>query len=171
MYWCDNLLSTIEYSNLDGTNKGTLLSDVEDVVTIALDPCHNDIYWISINNIFKMKLDGTERHQIVPGNLNLNLPNSLVIDFTSSRLYWTVINKVVASDLDGGNISVVYTTQSRRPTAISVYNNTLYWAEWKFKRITTCTIDGRNFNTFVNNVKKTAAIYVLHKSRQPGSCE
>ena len=47
LYWCDFTLSTIEYSDFNGSNRETLMKNVGDIQTIALDPCSDYIYWIS----------------------------------------------------------------------------------------------------------------------------
>ena len=172
IYWSDTTLLRIEYSDLDGANRRILLSNVVRVVAIALDPRVNVIYWVSKEHdfaIFKMKLCGTSKHAIVSSNLNS--PNSLAIDFTFNRLYWTDGSKIKTSDLEGGNVSTVFTTQSIRPTGLSVYDDILFWAEWQFERIAICTTDGRYLGILIDNVKTAAAIRVLHKSVQPRSCE
>ena len=174
LYWSDTVLSTIEYSGLDGTNRQVLLSNVNRVEAIAVDPHVNDIYWVSFQAgkyaIEKMKLDGTDRHIIVSNNLRA--PNSLVIDFAASRLYWTDIKKIVTSNLEGDDRFTIYTTVSRRPTALSLYNNELFWAEWVFEKIVTYTPDdGNGPNTFVDKVTRTETIQVVHKSRKPRSCK
>ena len=165
LYWCDSTHSTIEYSDFDGDKRQTLLENIR-IETIALDPCVNDIYWISKESTYiisKMKLDGTNRQVLVSSNLEA--PNSLVIDFISSRLYWTDKFKIQTSDLEGGDKSTVYTTKIRRPTGISFFDDILYWAEWKNKNISTCTTDGTNMGIIVDNVIKTAAIHILDRSR------
>ena len=173
LFWCDYTLSTIEYSDFDGHNRQILLQNIAKIETIALDPCANDIYWISKETsyvISKMKLDGTNRQVIVSSSQEAQI-NSLVIDLTFSKLYWTEGSKIRTSDLDGGNRSTVYTTDAVRPTGIALYGNTLYWAEWKYKRISTCTTKGTNKTTFVDNMRKTAAIHIMDRSRQSRCCK
>ena len=173
LYWCDSTLSTIEYSDFDGGNRNILLENVNKIEAIALDPCAEDIYWVSKSNkdyaISKMKLDGANRQ--VEVSTSVQVPNSIVIDFVSSRLYWADIFKIQTSDFEGEGRSTVYRTESRRPTGISLYRNTLYWAEWKFDRVTMCATNGTNVDTLVSNVKRTAAIHILDRSRQSRCCE
>ena len=173
LYWSDTVLLTIEYSDLDGANRQTLLSGVTRAEAIALDPRINVIYWISKEHDFaisKMKLDGTNTPVTIVSS-NLESPNSLVIDFTFCRLYWTDSYKIGTCDFEGKGQATVYTTTSRCPTAISLYDNILYWAEWSSTRIARCTTDGKSLSSFVNNVDQTATTRVVHKSRQPRSCE
>ena len=172
LYWCDSTLSTIEYSDFNGDKREVLLNNVDDVVAIALDPCANEIYWISKESTYtisKMTLDGTNRQVIVSSSLNS--PNSLVIDLVSTRLYWTDGSLIQTSGLEGEELSTVYTTEIRRSTGIAVYNNTLFWAEWTRKRIATCTTDGTNEQSLVNNVMLTAAIHIMDNSMQSRCCE
>ena len=101
---------------------------MNNVQMIALDPCSDYIYWISqeseVMSIFKMKLDGTHRQEIISNNKQ-SPSNSLVIDFISSRLYWAGNYTIQTSDLKGQNRSV-YMTMSRRPTVLSLYGDILY---------------------------------------------
>ena len=172
LYWCDSTLSTIEYSDYNGDNQKVLLNNVNGVVAITIDPCADEIYWISKGSTYsisKMKLDGTKRQVIVSSGMKA--PNSLAIDLVSSRLYWTDGSNIQTSDLEGEDISTVYTTSVRRSTAITVYDNTLYWTEWLKKRIATCTTAGSNEQTLVNNVIRTTAIHIMDRSKQSRCCE
>ena len=168
LYWCDR--ATIEYSEFYGGNREKLQEDVASIQTIALDPCSDHIYWITEESgvIFKMKLDGTNKHMII--SKNNQSPNSLVIDFISSRLYWASKRMIQTSDLKGENRSIVCRTMIRRPNALSLYGDILYWAEWSNSRIIMYNTSGMN-STLVDNVNRTAAIYIMDRSRQLRYCE
>ena len=169
LYWCDR--AVIEYSDFYGGNRMTLLKNLSNVQTIALDPCSDYIYWISQQSrvISKMKLDGTNRTMIM-SNKNQS-PNSVVIDFISSRLYWASNRSIQTSDLKGENNATVLITNSTRPTAISLYGNTLYWAEWRSKSVIMYNTSRMTSSTFVDNVTQTSAIHIMDKSRQLRCCE
>ena len=167
LYWCDSTLLTIEFSDFYGGNREILLRNTK-IQTIALDPCTDDIYWISEGFIYNMKLNGTNRQVIVN---NLQSPNSLVIDFKTSRLYWAGASVIQTSDRKGENISTVYTTRIRRPTALSLYDNILYWAEWMKRRITMYSTSGMNIGILVDNVKDTAVIHIVDSLKQLRCCE
>ena len=172
LYWCDSTLSTIEYSDYSGGNREVLLNNVNGVAAMALDPCLDEIYWISKENTYsisKMKLDGSNRQMVVSSSMKA--PNSLAIDLESSRLYWTDGSDIQTSDLEGDDLSTVCTAKVKRSAAITLYHNTLYWAEWAQKRITTCTTAGSNEQTLVKNVKRTAAIHIMDRSKQLKCCE
>ena len=166
LYWCDR--ANITYSNFDGSNRENLLEDVANIQTIALDPCSDYIYWITKESgvISKMRLDRTKRQAIVSNNKQS--PNSLVIDFISSKLYWAGNYTIQTSDINGANTTTVFMTMSRRPNALSLYDDILYWAEWAKDRIAMCTTttSGLNITTLVDNVINTTAIYILDRSRQ-----
>ena len=172
LYWCDSTLSTIEYSDYSGGNRKVLLNNVNRVAAITIDVCADEIYWInkeSTYSISKMKLDGTGKQVIVSSGMRA--PNSLTIDLVSSKLYWADGSNIQTSDLEGEDISTVYTTNIRRSTAIVVYHNTLYWAEWVKKRIATCTTASSNEQTLVNNVIQTTAIHIMDRSKQSRCCK
>ena len=164
LYWCDSTLSTIEYSDYSGGNREVLLNNVNGVAAIALDPCLDEIYWISKESTYsisKMKLDGSNRQVVVSSSMKA--PNSLAIDLESSRLYWT--------DGSEDDLSTICTAKVKRSAAITLYHNTLYWAEWAKKRIATRTTAGSNEQTFVENVKRTTAIHIMDRSKQPRCCK
>ena len=172
LYWSDNTRSTIEYSDCDGENNQTLVNSITEIQSIALNPCTNDIYWVSKENgnyaISKMKLDGTEKQVILPGSSSQG-PNSLVIDFVHSKLYWTNGSEIQTSDLNGEVRSTVYRNSSvTRLTAISIYGNKLYWAKWRYKKIGMCTINGTctNVSTLVTDVTQARAIHAMDRSRE-----
>ena len=172
LYWCDSTLSTIEYSDYSGGIRKILLNNVKRVAAITIDVCANEIYWISKESTYsisKMKLDGTGKQVIVSSGMRA--PNSLAIDLESSKLYWTDGSDIQTSDLEGEDISTVYATSAKRSTAIAVYHNTVYWAEWVKKRIATCTTAGSNEQTLVNNVNRTTAIHIMDRSKQSRCCE
>ena len=52
-----------------------------------------------------------------------------IVDLVSSRLYWTDGAHIQTSDLEREDLSSVHTTTVRHSTALTVYHNTLYWAE------------------------------------------
>ena len=177
LYWSDSTHSTIEYSDFNGGNRQTLLNNISKIKTIALDPCTNNIYWVSKDNgnyaISKMKLNGTERQVILPGS-SLQVPNSLVIDFVHSKLYWTNGSEIQTSDLNGEVRSTIYKNSNiTRLTAISIYGNKLYWAKWRYKKIGMCTINETctNVSTLVTNVNQTRAIHVMDRSRELRCCK
>ena len=172
LYWCDSTFSTIEYSDYDGNNRKVLLQKASGIAAITIDPCADEIYWISKDSTYsisKMKLDGTKRQVIVSSGMKA--PHSLVIDLVSSILYWTDGSNIQRSNLDGEDLSIVYTTKVRRSIAMTVYDTKLYWAEWTEQRIATCTTAGSNEQTLVNNVRLTAAIHIMDRSKQSRCCE
>ena len=80
---------------------------------------------------------------------------------------------IQTSDLEGENTSTVLMTMSKRPNALSLYGNILYWAEWVNNRIVMYSTSGNstNISTLVDNVYRTAAIHILDRSRQLRCCE
>ena len=175
LYWSDATLLTIEYSDLDGTNRRTLLSNAN-IKAIALDPRVNEIYWISKEHDFtisKMKLDGTDKRVIVSSSLQL--PNSLSIDFGTNRLFWIDGSAIAikASDLEGRNISTVYTYTTQQPslTGLSVYSNTLFWIE-DCEKIAVFSTNGVEYNIIIDNLKtRAAARLVISPAQLPRLCK
>ena len=97
---------------------------------------HRTMYWTTYydsrrrGSITRAGLDGSNRTEIVEG---LQSPGGIVIDHSSSMLFWTdhFANCIQSSDLDGGNIRTVATLQGRTtPWGIALYGDKLFWGNY-----------------------------------------
>ena len=176
LYWCDFGSDTIEYSNLDGTDRRLLLSiGVDQPRGLAIDPFSGYIYWTDWGDapkIEKMTLTGTNRQTIV--NLNLGWPNILTIDYTTSKLYWVdaLFDKVEMSDLDGTGRQVLYRGAAvPHPFGIAVYNGIVYLTDWVTRAVASGSTDGSAPISNITYGIRPSNIHVVHHSLQPGACK
>ena len=177
LYWCDFGSDTIEYSELDGTNRKLLLNtNIDQPRGLAIDPFSEYVYWTDWGNapkIEKMTLTGRNRRVIVRSDLHW--PNGLTIDFATSKLYWVDawLDKVEVSDLEGRGRQILYSGGSvPHPFGIAVYNGNLYFTDWSNRAVVLGSTDGsatlRNITT---HGIRPSNIHVVHHSIQPGACK
>ena len=175
LYWCDYGSDTIEYSNLDGSERIILLStDIDQPRGLAVDPFFDYIYWTDWGDtpkIEKMTLSGRYRRVIVISNLLW--PNCLTIDFMACRLYWVDAgyNTIETSDLEGIGRKILFS--SPHPFGITVYNGILYWTDWTTESIVSANIDGdiTAVTNLTDGLLRPSNIHVVHHSLQPGACK
>lgn len=63
MFWTDWKAGVVESSDMDGSGRSILASNLMWPNALAIDPPHQRIYWIeaSTNTLESMKYDGTDR--------------------------------------------------------------------------------------------------------------
>ena len=173
LYWCDFGTDTIEYSELDGSNRKLLLNtSIDQPRGLAIDPFSGHIYWTDWGvtpKIEKMTLTGRYRRIIV--NSDLFWPNCLTIDYETSKLFWVdaSFDTIETSDLEGNGRKVIFHVP--HPFGITVYNGMLYWTDWTTQSVSSASVDD---NTTLQNITygiKPSNIHVVHHSTQPGACK
>ncbi|XP_071830844.1 low-density lipoprotein receptor-related protein 6-like isoform X3 [Apostichopus japonicus] len=129
--------------------------DVQGAVAVDYDPVEQHIYWSDYQKgtIERIKLDGTERQVIVPGDLEY--PDGIAVDWVSRTLYWTDTgrDKIEVSRLDGTARRVIAYDDLDEPRAIIVdpERGYLYWSDWGDpSRIERSSLDGTNRTTLIN---------------------
>ena len=174
LYWCDFGSDTIEYSDLDGTNRRVLVNlDLDKPRGLAIDPFFGHIYWTDWGTdakIEKMTLSGSFRHVIV--SVNLLFPNCITIDYTTFKLYWvdSGYDAIQTSDLEGVGRRTL--SRSPSPFGITVHNGILYWTDWTTESIVSASADGSTTPQNVTDDLLTPSnIHVVHYSMQPGACK
>ena len=108
MYFSDIDNNSIYTSNLDGSNKTTLISGLSQPLNLELDLANGHIYWAdeATSKIERCILDGTGRTVAVTG---LNMPIGLAIELPKP----SITSELVAhfpfdgnsSDISGNNLN------------------------------------------------------------------
>ncbi|XP_065929618.1 low-density lipoprotein receptor-related protein 6-like [Magallana gigas] len=112
----------------------TLLNNLDQPRDIALYSSKGYIFWTETGNrttIGRTHMDGTSKHYIA--TTGIDSPNSLTIDFSSSRLYWTDgrKNRIESSNFDGGNRHVLAIDSNAFINDIVVYGQFLFYTAWQ----------------------------------------
>ena len=94
---------------------------------------NREMYWIDRGRtpfIEKANMDGSLRRRIVSSGLVS--PNSLNIDSSAKKLYWTDSGtmNIEESDLDGGHRKVIYHAVNSHPFGALLYQGYIYWTDW-----------------------------------------
>ena len=95
-------------------------------------------------SVLKAGLNGTDPREIVSG---LQSPGGIVIDHSSSKLFWTdhFANRIQSSDLDGGNVTTIAKLEDGAgPWGIALYDSKLFWSNYKAMTLQTAEKSGEH---------------------------
>ncbi|XP_072036251.1 uncharacterized protein [Amphiura filiformis] len=106
---------------------------------IVADTTSSRLFWTDWGTnpkIERANMDGSGRRTLI--NSDIIHPNGLAIDFQANLLYWcdAVLDRIEESDLNGQSRIIVATiTDEIVPFDIGIYNNDLYWSDWRYIRL------------------------------------
>lgn len=141
-----------------------ILENIDNPRALALDPPSGLMYWSAWGKnaaIYKQGMDGSRMTKFV--SKNLVWPNGLALDKISHRLYWTdaktmAIEKI---NLDGSQRKVIVQDRMFHPYSIAVFEDNIYWTDWKKYSLDTCNkFTGRNYSIVYKDYK--APVGVVH---------
>lgn len=121
LFYSQSITSTkgVYRADLDGSNSITIAAGY-DATYLGLNDRDSVIYFSDGSNSRKMKYDGT-------GNTHLFSfqPGGFLVDTTNSLVYYTSVtgNKVIRTDLSGGNSTDLITTQLKAPFGPVLFNS------------------------------------------------
>ena len=124
--------------------------------------------WSVPPRIVRTKLDGTEPKVIVS---NSGRANSLTIDYTDRRLYWTNqdTHRIESVNLDGTNRQRVLSEDLPQPVSITLYDDFIYWTDWETQTIERANkTNGQNRTKIQGDMQYIMDLLVFHQSRQSG---
>lgn len=127
IYWTEITPDrAIKRSNLDGTDKETVLSEnVGSLRDIQIDPLNERLYWTENRRIGTVNIDGSEAEILVPtGETNpLEWVWWFEIDPIDQKLYWSDLSngKIQRLDIESGEIEDLFDFETSVRLAL-VYN-------------------------------------------------
>ncbi|XP_015779080.1 PREDICTED: low-density lipoprotein receptor-related protein 4-like [Acropora digitifera] len=169
MYWACR--GAIEVSQMDGSLRRTLLKgDILKPSAIALDPSERRLYWTDWSDPAKIErasMDGSEREVLISG-LHLEMPVDLTIDYTNKKLYWVdfKLRVIKQCDLDGKNVREIVTRGIKKPSALTLFEDHVYWIDDK-KIYKANKFTGKNVSVMVNEAFAPTDLRIYHPQRQP----
>lgn len=172
LYWTDSKMGRIEVSNLDGSMRGVLIwAGLQKPRDIVVDPISGYMFWTDWDKpsrIDRAGMDGVDQKTLISDNLTH--PNGLAIDYENEgtpRLYWidTGTYSLESCTLDGKNRKVVFTMSDPRPFGFTIFEDSLYWADWLTKKIMTSDRHGSNQVTLQSNMGNVMDLTVFHRKR------
>lgn len=153
LYLTDGSLMHIAVCSNDGNHCVALVNeDVHHPRSIALLPQQGRMFWSDWGDkpmISTSQMDGTLAKVFV--KKDVFWPNGITLDWPNERLYWVdaKLKTIESIGLDGQNRRKVIEKVLKHPYGIAVFENDIYWSDWKTKSIQKC-------NKF--NCKKREAI-------------
>lgn len=136
LYWSDADMATISVSNLEGTQRQTLIdSELHKPGAIVQEPNEGYIYFTDWGHPAKIEAaagDGTLRTTIVTERISS--PQGLTIDLNTRLLYWvdTLLDTLEMVSVSGNNRQVVRRFHERDPFSIVLDNEAFFFTdeEW-----------------------------------------
>lgn len=109
IYWDHNLPNGsrgVGRVRFDGTNLETPVS--QPTRGVAIDPVSHVLYWASDSSIYRDRLDGTGREEVLTSTGD---PRDLELDLAGKKIYWTErqAGKIRRANIDGSAIEDVLT--------------------------------------------------------------
>ena len=157
MYWTDHSAGKIQRANLDGTNVQDIVTGLGWSTDIAFDMSMNKMYWTdrdTTSKIQRANLDGTNIETLVTGDTSI-LKESIALDISGGKMYWTKENKIQRANLDGTNIETLVTDIiSLRGIALEFSEGKMYWADYGSSKIQRANLDGTNIEDVVTGLNR-----------------
>lgn len=131
------------------------------------------MFWSNVVNsprIERATLDGRERQVIVTG---LGHVNSMTLDPTEGRLYWTNSDKgrIESSDLDGLN-RVDIVAGLDQPFGLTLHGQHIYWIErYSHNILRADKTNGADQRLLVSSPVFPMAVTVFHTALNSGGCK
>ncbi|KAF2367526.1 EGF domain [Trinorchestia longiramus] len=139
IYWTDSGNDEIVASSIDeGLRRTIITGDLVNPRGIALHPGRGLLFWSDWNRagpkIESSGLDGSDRRILVDSDLQL--PNSLVVDFETSTLCWADAgtNKIECIGVNGRDRRTVL-RGPEYPFGLTLHQRHFYYTDWSDNRV------------------------------------
>ncbi|XP_072942283.1 low-density lipoprotein receptor-related protein 6 [Epargyreus clarus] len=173
IYWTDGETNRIEVISIEHKYKKVLFwSEVDLARAIAVVPKDGLMFWTDWGEIPKIErsgMNGDPSTRKVIVKENIFWPNGITVDYTNNLIYWVdaKLQFVDVIDFNGGNRRRVVKGGLEYPYALAIFNDKLYWTDWKTWEIHTWDI---STNGPIKNLIKSdpvpVDIKVYDESRQ-----
>lgn len=177
LYWLDRHSKSLEVAELNGTNRRTLKTGINDPRAIAVHPIKGMVFFTSWHLqafIGRMNMDGTQYKMILTWEQEVAWPNALTVDYVTDRVYFADahLDYIDSVDLDGKNRATVLKGASHVPHvfALSVFEDDLYYTDWNLKGVFKCNkFNGSlEWEVIRNTTHRPFDLHVYHPLRQVG---
>ena len=146
--WMDE--TTIQRTELDGSNTEVLVTGVGPLWKFALDLAGGKMYWMEDNDpvggkskqfkgtIRRADLDGSNVEDLIDG-IRSPWYFDFALDVDRGKMYWidnsyeedeSRISTILRADLDGSNVEVLVTGISTQQLVLDVIGGKMYWTDW-----------------------------------------
>ncbi|XP_011296732.1 vitellogenin receptor [Fopius arisanus] len=172
IYFTDSLYRRIGVCTNSGSHCAVIITeDIDRPRGLVLHPATGEMYWSDWGerpHISRAEMNGHSRAPIVTEGLGW--PNGLTIDYPNSRLYWVdaKVDIIESIHLDGTGRRTVLRTIATHPFSIAVFEDRLFWSDWKTKSIQYCNkFTGKGEKTLLHEVDEIYGIHIYHSVLKP----
>ncbi|XP_048858614.1 pro-epidermal growth factor isoform X2 [Brienomyrus brachyistius] len=175
LLWANRDKGSIEEIGSNGKNLRTVLANLSNPSSIAVDPTNRFIFWVSdtiTSSIQKSGLDGESTISILKTSSRLG---TLSLDVADRRLFWVQSSlggraTIGSCDYDGNAIHLMKQPANSRPLGMSVFLGHVYYTDTKARsiiRISKHTGDKAVKITTNHMPKPPVSVKVVHPFVQP----
>lgn len=173
LYWLDRHSKSLEVSELNGTNRKTLKSNIQDPRAVVVHPKKGLLFYTSWHlqaYIGRMNLDGSNFTMILNWENSIAWPNALTLDYINDRLYFADahLDYIDVVDLDGKNRKTILKgVRVPHVFALSLFEDTLFYTDWNLKGVFKCNkFNGSDWTVIRNTTHRPYDLHVFHPLRQ-----
>ncbi|XP_067929915.1 prolow-density lipoprotein receptor-related protein 1-like [Watersipora subatra] len=184
IYWVESGLDIIEVADLEGNNRATIITHsdtnpMENPRSIAVDPRVGLLFWADwgIRQIRRASMAGKDAKMLFLVNDPNYIPdggwaNGLTLDYDTRRVYWNDAksDSIQTVDYNGEHFHLVLEKNDllMHPFAISVFENWVYWSDWRRNSINRANKwNGTSAEIVQSTVTQPFDLKVYHVGRQP----
>lgn len=178
IYWIDASLKQIEVATKDGLHRTTLISEnINKPRSLALDSRLGYLFFSDWDEdeprIERSTLSGDERMKIFSlKSTNGAWPNGVTLDYSKKRVFFldAKSKEIHSIDYNGGKHKRILRNPDylHHPFSITIYQNDLYWSDWRLNAIITANkFSGSNVTIFYQTSIQPFDVKIMHPTRQP----
>lgn len=172
LYLTDRTYQHIAVCSNDGLHCASLVSaNIEMPRSIVLVPQRGEMYWSDWSDqrpmIGRSAMDGRDAIAFVTENLKW--PSGVTVDWPNERVYWVdaKLLQIESIGMDGRGRRIVLDRVLKHPHGIAVFENSIYWSDWKTQSVQRCDKFTCKHRETVAKDRVIYDIHIYHKALQP----
>ncbi|CAF4853997.1 unnamed protein product [Pieris macdunnoughi] len=137
IYWTDGETNRIEVISINDKHRKVLFwSEVDLAIAIAVVPKSGLMFWTDWGEVPKIEragMNGDPATRKVIVKEDIFWPNGITVDYNNNLIYW-VDSKLLfvdVIDFDGNKRKKIIKSGLNYPYALTLFNEKLYWTDWK----------------------------------------